>query len=228
MTKEQRFKNVMEWFEQNAESSETELHYSNNYQLLIAVILSAQCTDKRVNMISPHVFEAFPTPEVMANSSPDEVFEYIKSCSYPNNKAKNLVKMAQKLVSDFRGEVPSDIDSLLTIPGVGRKTANVMLAVAFDTPAMPVDTHVFRVSNRIGLTDNSKNPVQTERELVKYIPKKTLAKAHHWLILHGRYICIARKPKCEICGLKDWCKYYEREITGFQKINPTVSNKGSG
>ena len=212
MTKKQRFKHVMDWFEANAESAETELHYANNYQLLIAVILSAQCTDKRVNMISPLVFEAFPTPEVMAASSPDEVFEYIKSCSYPNNKAKNLVGMARKLVSDFNGEVPSNIDDLLTIPGVGRKTANVMLSVAFDLPAMAVDTHVFRVSNRIGLTDNSKSPLETERELVKYIPERLLTRAHHWLILHGRYICVARKPKCEICGLRDWCKYYEKEI----------------
>ncbi|HBF96248.1 MAG TPA: endonuclease III [Porphyromonadaceae bacterium] len=212
MTKKQRFKKVMDWFLENAESSETELHYANNYQLLIAVILSAQCTDKRVNLISPGVFEAFPTPEVMAASSPDEVFEYIKSCSYPNNKAKNLVGMARKLVSDFNGEVPSTIDDLLTIPGVGRKTANVMLSVAFDLPAMAVDTHVFRVSNRIGLTDNSKSPLETERELVKYIPERLLTRAHHWLILHGRYICIARKPKCGICGLRDWCKYYQREV----------------
>ncbi len=202
----------MDWFLENAESSETELHYANNYQLLVAVILSAQCTDKRVNLISPRVFEAFPTPEVMAASSPDEVFEYIKSCSYPNNKAKNLVGMARKLVSDFNGEVPSTIDDLLTIPGVGRKTANVMLSVAFDLPAMAVDTHVFRVSNRIGLTDNSKSPLETERELVKYIPERLLTRAHHWLILHGRYICIARKPKCGICGLRDWCKYYQREV----------------
>ena len=215
MTKKQRFKKVMDWFLENAESSETELHYANNYQLLVAVILSAQCTDKRVNLISPRVFEAFPTPEVMAASSPDEVFEYIKSCSYPNNKAKNLVGMARKLVSDFNGEVPSTIDDLLTIPGVGRKTANVMLSVAFDLPAMAVDTHVFRVSNRIGLTDNSKSPLETERELVKHIPEKLLTRAHHWLILHGRYICIARKPKCGICGLRDWCKYYQREVVGL-------------
>jgi len=212
MTKKQRFAYVMDWFLENAESSETELHYANNYQLLVAVILSAQCTDKRVNLISPRVFEAFPTPEVMAASSPDEVFEYIKSCSYPNNKAKNLVGMARKLVSDFNGEVPSTIDDLLTIPGVGRKTANVMLSVAFDLPAMAVDTHVFRVSNRIGLTDNSRSPLETERELVKYIPERLLTRAHHWLILHGRYICIARKPKCGICGLRDWCKYYQREV----------------
>lgn len=203
---------MISWFEANAESAETELHYTNNYQLLVAVILSAQCTDKRVNMITPALFEAFPVPEVMAAATPEAVFEYIRSCSYPNNKAKNLVGMARKLVADFSGEVPSDIDSLLTIPGVGRKTANVMLAVAFDTPAMPVDTHVFRVANRIGLTDNSKTPLETERELVRYIPRELLSKAHHWLILHGRYICVARKPKCEICGLRDWCRYYAKNV----------------
>ena len=212
MTKKERYKKVLDWFAANAESAETELHYQNDYQLLVAVILSAQCTDKRVNMVTPALFEVFPTPEVMAVSSPEAVFEYIKSCSYPNNKAKNLVGMAKKLLSDFGGEVPNDIDSLLTIPGVGRKTANVMLAVAFDKPAMPVDTHVFRVANRIGLTDNSKTPFETERELVKYIPAKLLSKAHHWLILHGRYICVARKPKCEICGLSQWCKYYKRNF----------------
>ncbi len=211
MTKKERYKKVLDWFEANAESAETELHYKNKYQLLVAVILSAQCTDKRVNMITPALFDAFPTPRAMAASSNDEVFEYIKSCSYPNNKAKNLVGMAKKLVSDFDGEVPSDIDSLLTIPGVGRKTANVILAVAFNTPAMPVDTHVFRVANRIGLTNNSKTPLQSEMELVKYIPESMLTKAHHWLILHGRYICMARKPKCEICGLTQWCKYYKKK-----------------
>ncbi|MCE5178321.1 MAG: endonuclease III [Porphyromonadaceae bacterium] len=212
MTKKERYKKVIDWFEANAESAETELHYTNNYQLLVAVILSAQCTDKRVNMITPALFETYPTTEVMAAATPEAVYEYIRSCSYPNNKAKNLVGMARKLVSDFAGEVPTDIDSLLTIPGVGRKTANVMLAVAFDTPAMPVDTHVFRVANRIGLTDNSKTPLETERELVRYIPRELLAKAHHWLILHGRYICVARKPKCEICGLRDWCRYYAKNV----------------
>lgn len=212
MTKKGRYEKVIGWFEANAESAETELHYTNNYQLLVAVILSAQCTDKRVNMITPALFEAFPVPEVMAAATPEAVFEYIRSCSYPNNKAKNLVGMARKLVADFSGEVPTDIDSLLTIPGVGRKTANVMLAVAFDTPAMPVDTHVFRVANRIGLTDNSKTPLETERELVRYIPRELLSKAHHWLILHGRYICVARKPKCEICGLRDWCRYYAKKV----------------
>jgi endonuclease-3 len=210
MTKKERYKNVLGWFEANAKSAATELHYQNPYQLLVAVILSAQCTDKRVNMITPALFEAFPTPEVMAVSTPESVLAYIRSCSYPNNKAKSLVGMAKKLVTDFGGEVPADIDLLLTIPGVGRKTANVMLAVAFDKAAMPVDTHVFRVANRIGLTDNSKTPLETERELVKHIPAPLLSKAHHWLILHGRYICLARKPKCDICGLREWCKYYEK------------------
>lgn len=209
MRKKERYKKVLDWFEENAESAETELLYDNNFQLLVAVILSAQCTDKRVNIITPPLFEDFPTPEVVAESSPEVIYEYIKSCTYPNNKSKSLVGMAKKLMSDFDGEVPSDIDSLLTIPGVGRKTANVILAVAFDKPAMPVDTHVFRVANRIGLTNKSKNPLETEKELVKYIPEDLLSKAHHWLILHGRYICIARKPKCHICGLMDWCKYYK-------------------
>ena len=210
MTKKERYNNVIGWFEANAASAETELHYQNPYQLLVAVILSAKCTDKRVNMITPPLFEAFPTPEVMAASSSDEIFTYIRSCSYPNNKAKSLVGMAKKLVSDFGGEVPTDIDLLLTIPGVGRKTANVMLAVAFDQPAMPVDTHVFRVANRIGLTRNSKTPLETERELVKHIPAPLLSKAHHWLILHGRYVCVARKPKCESCGIREWCRYYAK------------------
>ena len=215
MTKKERYEKVIDWFIENAESAETELNYTNNYQLLVAVILSAQCTDKRVNMITPALFEAFPVPEVMAASTPEAVYEYIKSCSYPNNKAKNLVGMAKKLVSEFNSEVPSDIDSLLSIPGVGRKTANVILSVAFDLPAMPVDTHVFRVANRIGLTNNSKTPLQTEKELVKHIPSELLSKAHHWLILHGRYICVARRPKCEICGLAPYCKYYKKNRGGL-------------
>ena len=212
MTKKERYTHVINWFKENAQSSETELDYQNNYQLLIAVILSAQCTDKRVNLITPALFEAFPTPEVMAASSQDEIFEYIKSCSYPNNKAKSLLGMAQKLVSDYNSQVPSDFDSLITLQGVGRKTATVMLSVAFDTPAMAVDTHVFRVANRIGLTTNSKNALQSERELVKHIPHELLSVAHHWLILHGRYVCVARSPKCDECGLKQWCKYYHKNM----------------
>lgn len=208
MTKKERYTGVINWFEKNMPIVETELHYDSPFHLLIAVILSAQCTDKRVNMVTPRLFQAFPTPEVMAVSSPDDVYEYIKSISYPNNKAKNLVGMAKKLVEDFGGVVPDTLEELESIPGVGRKTANVMLIVAFNKPAMPVDTHVFRVSNRIGLTDNSKNPQQTEKELIKNIQAKYLSRAHHWLILHGRYICQARKPKCEECGLTHYCKFF--------------------
>ena len=209
MRKEERYKGVLDWFQANVPVAETELHYANPYQLLIAVILSAQCTDKRVNQITPALFEAFPTPEVLAASTPEVVFEYIRSVSYPNNKAKHLVGMAQVLMKEFQGVVPSDVDELQKLPGVGRKTANVIASVVFDKPAMAVDTHVFRVSNRIGLTTNSKTPLQTERELVKQIPEHLIPIAHHWLILHGRYVCLARKPKCESCGLKPGCKYFQ-------------------
>lgn len=208
MTKKERYDHVLKWFEQNMPIAETELHYDNHFHLLIAVILSAQCTDKRVNMVTPPLFRDFPTPEVLAETSVDEIYEYIKSVSYPNNKAKNLVGMAKKLMSDFGGKVPDTMEKLESLPGVGRKTANVMLSVAFNKPAMAVDTHVFRLSNRIGLTTNSKTPLETERELVKNIPSDVLSIAHHWLILHGRYICTARSPKCEECGLKEWCRYY--------------------
>ncbi len=210
MTKEERYQGVMTWFEKNMPVAESELHFKNPYQLLVAVILSAQCTDKRVNMTTPAFYEAFPHPEALAASRPEVVFEYIKSISYPNSKAKHLVEMAKMLMLDFNGKVPSTIEELMKLPGVGRKTANVVVSVAFDTPAMPVDTHVFRVSNRIGLTDNSKTPLETEKELVKYIPRNILAKAHHWLILHGRYTCIARKPHCEQCGITLFCKYYTK------------------
>jgi len=208
MTTKQRYQHIINWFQENMPIAETELHHDNPYQLLVAVILSAQCTDKRVNMITPRLFEAFPTPEVLAVSSSDVVFEYIRSVSYPNNKAKHLVGMAQKLVSDFGSVVPDDVDLLQTMPGVGRKTANVIASVIYDKPAMAVDTHVFRISERMGLTTNSKNPLQTERELVKHIPAELIPKAHHWLILHGRYVCVARKPKCNECGLTAWCRYY--------------------
>ena len=208
MRKEERYKGIVDWFSKNMPVAESELHYKNPYQLLIAVILSAQCTDKRVNQITPALFEAFHTPEVLAVSTPEVVFEYIRSVSYPNNKSKHLVGMAQKLVSEFNSEVPSDVDELQKLPGVGRKTANVIASVVFNKPAMAVDTHVFRVSNRIGLTNNSKTPLETEKELVKHIPEHLIPKAHHWLILHGRYVCLARKPKCEECGIKQWCKYF--------------------
>lgn len=210
MTQKERYAKVLGWFQENDSIAETELHYDSPFHLLIAVILSAQCTDKRVNMVTPPLFEAFPTPEVMAVSSADEIYQYIKSVSYPNNKAKNLVAMAKKIVNDFKGKVPDTLDELESIPGVGRKTANVMLIVAFEKPAMPVDTHVFRVSNRIGLTKDSKNPLETEKELVKNIPPAVLSKAHHWLILHGRYVCVARKPKCHECGLTLYCDYFSK------------------
>lgn len=210
MTIEQRYKQVIEWFQTAMPVAETELHYENPYQLLVAVILSAQCTDKRVNLITPALFAAYPSAYDMAKASVDEIFPYIKSCSYPNNKAKSLAGMARKLVEDFNGEVPSDIDSLMTIPGVGRKTANVMLSVVFNKAAMAVDTHVFRVSERIGLTTGSKTPLATEKMLCRYIPEDIISKAHHWLILHGRYVCKARRPDCLNCGLTSVCRYYNK------------------
>lgn len=218
MTKKERYTHIIRWFEENRPMAETELMYKDAFSLLVAVILSAQCTDKRVNMITPKLLEHFPTPEVMAASSPEVVFEYIKSCSFPSNKAKHLVGMAKKLMEDFNGEVPDDIEKLQTLPGVGRKTANVIASVIFNIPAMAVDTHVFRVSNRLGLTIDSKNPLQTEKELVKYIPSELLPKAHHWLILHGRYVCLARKPKCEECGLAEWCMYKQSEVAATGKL----------
>jgi len=203
-------------FEEHMPVAESELHYENPYQLLVAVILSAQCTDKRVNMTTPALFQRFPTAQDMANASVEEIYSYIKSISYPNNKAKNLSGMAQTLVSDFDGIVPDNLEDLQKLPGVGRKTANVMMAVAFDQPAMPVDTHVFRVSNRIGLTKNSKNVLQTEKTLVAHLPKEVIAKAHHWLILHGRYVCLARKPKCDECGITNICDYYQKKQLKLQ------------
>ncbi|MDR0698016.1 MAG: endonuclease III [Tannerella sp.] len=205
MRKEERYKGIVGWFEKNMPIAETELHYKNPFQLLIAVILSAQCTDKRINMITPALYEAYPTPEKLSKATPEEVFEYIKSVSYPNSKSKHLVGMAKMLIEKFGGIVPPDIDQLQKLPGVGRKTANVVASVVFDKPAMAVDTHVFRVANRTGLTTNSKTPLATEKELVKHIPERLIAKAHHWLILHGRYICVARNPKCEACGIALWC-----------------------
>ncbi len=216
MTKKQRFKHIIAWFQENMPVAESELNYTNAFELLVAVILSAQCTDKRVNLTTPRIFQDFPTAEVMAETSPEVMFEYIRSISYPNNKAKHLVGMAQKLMSDFGGEVPEDIDELQTLPGVGRKTANVVASIIFNKPAMAVDTHVFRISERIGFTTNSKNPLQTERELVKHIPTELIATAHHWLILHGRYVCLARKPKCNECGICEWCRYYQK-LTPLQK-----------
>jgi endonuclease-3 len=212
MTQKERYARTIDWFTETMPVAETELKYENPFQLLVAVILSAQCTDKRVNMITPKLFEAFPTPEVMAVSGADVVFDYIRSVSYPNSKSKYLVGMAQILVDKFESEVPSTLEELIMLPGVGRKTANVIQSVVFDKPAMAVDTHVFRVSNRIGLTKNSKTPFETEKTLVKNFPSELLPIAHHWLILHGRYVCLARKPKCEACGLIEFCLFYQKNL----------------
>ena len=208
MRKEERFRKVLEYFEREQPAPETELMYANPYELIVAVILSAQCTDKRVNMITPAFFGRFPDPYALAEASREQVYEYIKSCSYPNNKSKHLVGMARMLTSEFGGEVPADVDLLQKLPGVGRKTANVLASVLYDMPALAVDTHVHRVSARIGLTRNAGSPLQTEKQLVKHIPRELLSRAHHWLILHGRYICVARKPKCGVCGIRKYCRYY--------------------
>jgi len=213
MTKKDRYKHFVEYFSKNQPNPVTELHYGNPFQLLVAVILSAQCTDKRINQVTPALFERFPTPESLAASTPEEVFTYIRSVSYPNNKAKHLVGMAKVLTGVFGGVVPSGIEDLQKMPGVGRKTANVIASVVFDAPAIAVDTHVFRVSARIGLTHNARTPLAVEKQLMEFLPKETLGVAHHWLILHGRYICVARNPKCEICPLSWFCKYYERTHT---------------
>ncbi|MFV0483062.1 MAG: endonuclease III [Bacteroidales bacterium] len=206
------FSELINYFQATMPVAETELVYSNPYELLVAVILSAQCTDKRVNIVTPHFFDKFPTPEVLAASSVDEILETIKSISYPNNKAKHLHGMANMLTTTFESKVPSDIDELQKLPGVGRKTANVIASVVFNKPAMAVDTHVFRVSERIGLTTNSKSPLETEKTLVRYFPDELIPKAHHWLILHGRYVCLARKPKCSECGLSYLCRYFSQHI----------------
>lgn len=206
MRKKELYNKVIAYFEQAMPVAETELHYSNPFELLVAVILSAQCTDKRVNLITPALFRDFPTPEAMAGATPEAIFEYIRSVSYPNNKAKHLVGMAQMLMKDFGSEVPATLEELVKLPGVGRKTANVIQSVVFHKATMAVDTHVFRVSHRIGLVPEScTTPLATEKYLMKYIPKEVVPKAHHWLILHGRYVCMARKPKCEACGLNGIC-----------------------
>ena len=195
MTRKERFAGIVDWFERNVPIAETELHYGNPYQLLVAVILSAQCTDRRVNIVTPPLFERFPTPQDLASASFDEVYPYVKSVSYPNS------------------EVPSDIDALMTLPGVGRKTANVIASVVYDKPVIAVDTHVFRVSHRLGLS-NGKTPLEVERDLERHIPEHLRARSHHWLILHGRYTCTARAPKCAACGLTDWCQQYAEEAIG--------------
>lgn len=217
MERSELFTKVIDYFQTEMPVAETELHYTNPYELLVAVILSAQCTDKRVNQLTPAIFEKYPTAEYMAVATPEEIFELIRSCSYPNNKSKHLVGMAKKLTEEFGGVVPSDVDQLQKLPGVGRKTANVIASVVYEKPALAVDTHVFRVSARIGLTINSKTPLETEKQLMEHIPEDLVAIAHHWLILHGRYVCLARKPKCQQCGLTDLCHYYQTTLFAGQE-----------
>jgi len=212
MTKKERYQFVVDYFEKNAPNAETELEYVDPYELLVAVILSAQCTDKRVNLTTPALFKKFPDVYALSKTNFEELFPYIKSISYPNNKTKHLIAMAQKVVKDFDGKIPMTVDELMELPGVGRKTANVVTSVIDEQPNMPVDTHIFRVSKRLGLaSESAKTPLAVEKELTKHFPEELIHKAHHWLILHGRYICVARTPKCSICGLKTICKYYKTD-----------------
>jgi len=213
MQRKERFEKFVEHFKTHQPEAETELQYSNPYELLVAVILSAQCTDVRINKVTPALFKQYPTPELLAVSHFDEVFPLIRSVSYPNNKTKHLIGMAKMLVEEFECIVPSDIKDLQKLPGVGRKTANVVASVIYEQPAMAVDTHVFRVSKRLGLVNqNSKTPLEVEKQLVRHIPKEHVRLAHHWLILHGRYVCTARKPKCEDCQLMSFCRYFEKKV----------------
>lgn len=215
MTIKERYQHFISYFSKHQPIAETELNYSNPYELLVAVILSAQCTDKRVNIVTKDLFERFPNANELASADVEEVFEYIRSISYPNNKSKHIVGMAKMLVNDFNNVVPSDIDELQKMPGVGRKTANVIASVIYNKPTMAVDTHVFRVAERLGLTTNAKTPLAAEKQLVKHLPEEVIPIAHHWLILHGRYICIARKPKCDKCEITHFCRYYKKlEIDG--------------
>lgn len=205
MKKKERFQHILDWFSQNMPVAESELNYSNPFELLVAVMLSAQCTDKRVNIVTPSLFSAYPTAQMMASATKEDILIHIHSVSYPNAKAEHLLQTAQRLVNVYNGQVPNNIEDLQTLPGVGRKTANVVCAVIWQQPTMAVDTHIFRISERLGLTHGSRSPRETEDVLVRYIPKELIPKAHHWLLLHGRYICTARKPKCEACGLASWC-----------------------
>ena len=204
MTKKERFNSILGWFAENQPVAQSELHFANPYQLLVAVILSAQCTDRRVNLVTPPLFERFPTPAELSSAGFDDVYPYVKSISYPNAKARHLIAMARMLMADFNGEVPADIDALMRLPGVGRKTANVIASIVYDKPVIAVDTHVFRVPHPLGLSNGS-TPLAVEKDLERYIPVEQRAISHHWLILHGRYVCVARKPKCEECPLTAWC-----------------------
>jgi len=212
MKKEELFKHVIAYFQKHQPNAATELHYNNPFELLVSVVLSAQCTDKRVNLTTPDLFKRFPNAKAMSEADIDEVREYIKSISYPNSKAGYLVNGSKVIMEKFKGQVPATVEELTTIPGVGRKTANVIASVVYNQPKMAVDTHVFRVARRIGLTTNAKTPLQTELQLIKHIPEEQIPLAHHWLILHGRYICLARKPLCDKCGITQWCKYYNSSI----------------
>ncbi len=212
MTRAERFRFVIDYFGQHLPIAETELHYHNPYELLVSVMLSAQCTDKRVNITTPAIFQKFPTQEELAATTFDELFPFIKSISYPNSKTKHLIAMAQMVMHNFGGKIPMTVEELIQLPGVGRKTANVVTSVIDAQPNMAVDTHVFRVSARIGLTINAKTVLAAEKQLIQFIPKELIYKAHHWLILHGRYVCVARNPKCDECGLKPVCKYYQTII----------------
>ena len=207
MTLQAKYKYLVDYFSENNPEAASELHFSNSYELILAVVLSAQCTDKRVNMVTPELFAKFPTPFELANASFEDVYRLIKSVSYPNNKTKHLLGLAQKLVSDFHGIVPDNFEALTSLPGVGRKTANVILSVVFHKPAMAVDTHVFRVANRLGIVKNANTPLEVEKQLVQHFPENWLTRAHHWLILHGRYICMARNPKCRQCGISNICNW---------------------
>ena len=211
MDRGERYRGITEWFSENMPSARSELQYDSPFHLLIAVILSAQCTDKRVNMHTPELFRRFPLPEDLAAASFEEVYGLIKSISFPNNKARHLIGMARALVRDFGGRVPDDPEELVKLPGVGRKTANVIASVVYDRPVIAVDTHVFRVANRIGLANHAKTPLEVEKQLVEHIPAGILSNAHHWFILHGRYVCMARKPKCPECGIRPWCKFFSKK-----------------
>lgn len=222
MLKKERFRRFIDYFTQHYPEPQTELNFGNPYELLVAVILSAQCTDKRINQISPALFARFPEPESLAAASADEVFTYIRSVSYPNNKAKHLIGMAKTLIHHFGGEVPATVEALQTLPGVGRKTAHVILSVVYNQPTMAVDTHVFRVSHRLGLAPlTATTPLAVEKALVAHIPRQYVYKSHHWLILHGRYVCVARSPKCDVCALREFCKYYEK--VGRSKVIGVIS-----
>lgn len=211
MTRKEKYTFLTEYFSKNHPDAETELAYRNPYELLVAVVLSAQCTDKRVNMVTPALFKAYPSVQHLATAKSDEIFQFIRSISYPNNKAKHLEGLAKMLIEKFKGKVPSTIEELVQLPGVGRKTANVIASVVFNKPAMAVDTHVFRVSERIGLTLRATTPLAAEKQLVKHLPEELIAVAHHWLILHGRYVCTARNPKCDECGLREICSFFKKQ-----------------